>query len=216
MIQSKVVSELTAMIGRKEIKTVLDIGCGSGAVYQALKAQGCEVETFIALDAAEQMLHKHPEGREIRKVCMDFNAPSDLLLPKDTLILSSSALQWSSDLERTLSWLASLGREAYFAIFTSNTFKTLHDTAGVNSPIYSAEVLRSAIERYYDASYTIKEYRLSFDSTREMFRYIKKSGVSGGGRQLGYQETKRVMREYPLSYLEFEVLFVRGISRAFA
>ena len=213
MIQSKVVSELTAMIGQKEITTVLDVGCGSGAVYRALEAQGYEVESFIALDASEEMLQRHPDGKGVRKICMDFNAPHDLALPKDTLVLSSSALQWSRDLDRTLSWLASLGREAYFAIFTSNTFKTLHRTAGVDSPIHSAERLGSAIERYYHASCTIKEYRLSFDSTREMFRYIKKSGVSGGTRQLGYRETRRVMQAYPLPYLEFEVLFVRGISK---
>ena len=213
IIQSKVVLELTTMIEQKEITTVLDVGCGSGAVYHALKAQGCKVENFIALDASEEMLRRHPDGNGVSKVCVDFNVPYDLALPKDTLVLSSSALQWSSDLDRTLSWLASLGREAYFAIFTSNTFKTLHRTAGVDSPIHSAERLESAIERHYHASCTIKEYRLSFDSTREMFRYIKKSGVSGGTRQLGYRETKRVMQAYPLSYLEFEVLFVRGISR---
>jgi malonyl-CoA O-methyltransferase len=43
-----------------------------------------------------------------------------------------------------------------------------------------------------------------------MFRYIQKSGVGGGERKLGYKKMKRLMEEYPLDYLEFEVLFVQA------
>jgi malonyl-CoA O-methyltransferase len=43
-----------------------------------------------------------------------------------------------------------------------------------------------------------------------MFRYIKKSGVSGGEKQLSYKETRHLMETYPLDYLEFEVLFVKA------
>jgi malonyl-CoA O-methyltransferase len=43
-----------------------------------------------------------------------------------------------------------------------------------------------------------------------MFRYIQKSGVGGGERQLGFKEMKRLMEAYPLDYLEFEVLFVEA------
>jgi malonyl-CoA O-methyltransferase len=46
-----------------------------------------------------------------------------------------------------------------------------------------------------------------------MLRYIKKSGVSGGVKQLGYTEMKTLMLEYPLSYLEFEVIFVKVIRK---
>ena len=43
-----------------------------------------------------------------------------------------------------------------------------------------------------------------------MFNYIKKSGVSGGEKQLTYMQTKQLMKSYPLDYLEFEVLFVEA------
>jgi len=42
-----------------------------------------------------------------------------------------------------------------------------------------------------------------------MLRYIKESGTSGGEKQLSYKQTKRLLDQYPLDYLEFEVLFVR-------
>jgi malonyl-CoA O-methyltransferase len=45
-----------------------------------------------------------------------------------------------------------------------------------------------------------------------MFNYIKKSGVSGGEKQLTYKQTKQLMKNYPLNYLEFEVLFVKAKS----
>ena len=53
-------------------------------------------------------------------------------------------------------------------------------------------------------------YSLSFDSVRDMFRYIKRSGVSGNRNVLTYKGTKRLMETYPLDYLEFEVLFIRN------
>jgi len=46
-----------------------------------------------------------------------------------------------------------------------------------------------------------------------MLRYIKQSGVSGGKKQLSYKEIKRVIKDYPLDYLEFEVLFVKAIPK---
>jgi aminopeptidase N len=63
-----------------------------------------------------------------------------------------------------------------------------------------------------DATFELKEYRLYFETVREMFNYIKKSGVSGGDQQLTYTQTKQLMKQYPLDYLEFEVLFVKGVS----
>jgi malonyl-CoA O-methyltransferase len=41
-----------------------------------------------------------------------------------------------------------------------------------------------------------------------MFRYIKGSGVSGSRNLLSFKDMKRLMKEYPLNYLEFEVAFI--------
>jgi len=108
--------------------------------------------------------------------------------------------------------LSKLSKQVHFSIFTSNTFKTLHQTANIDSPIYSTKTLKNIITKYYAANFEIKTYTLYFDDTREMFKYIKKSGVSGGEKQLGYTQTKELMTKYPLDYLEFEVLFVSTVS----
>lgn len=216
VIQVEVARELVEKLSLTKYKTILDMGCGSGAVYKNIKKRNISVDNFIALDSATEMLELHPNDAIIEKVTADFNNIQTYknlnVQHKDTLLLSSSALQWSKDLEFVLEQLSKKADKAYFSIFTANTFKTLHKTANIESPIFTMDFLKKVIEKYYHANFERKEYRLEFESTRDMFNYIKKSGVSGGEKQLTYRQTKELMINYPLKYLEFEVLFVEGIS----
>ena len=215
VIQAEVAASLVKQLDASHFTTLMDMGCGSGEVFKNLKKQNISFEHFIALDSSKEMLEIHPSGEKIEKICADFNMSETFekfTLAEDSLLLSSSALQWSKDLDFTLSEISKKASHAYFTIFTSNTFKTLHQTAKVTSPIYNTEVLKETIEKYYDATFEVKEYRLHFETVREMFNYIKKSGVSGGEKQLSYRQTKQLMKTYSLDYLEFEVLFVGATS----
>lgn len=214
IIRDEVAQVLVDLLPEAYYETVVDMGSGSGAVYKYMLKKEIDTLRFIALDASAEMLALHPNHPNIKKIRADFNTENAfcLDLSNESIILSASALQWSKDLDFTFSRLASKASKAYFAIFTSGTFKTLHETSGVHSPIYSAEVLKDTIDKYYSAEYDIKSYTLKFVSVKEMFRYIKRSGVGGGEKQLGYKETKHLMEKYPLDYLEFEVLFVRAKS----
>jgi len=216
VIQSAVAKELVDSLVLKKITTILDIGCGSGTVYKYILDKQISFEQFIALDSSKEMLALHPSSALIDKHHDDFNevvAYANLKSSvNETLLVSSSALQWSKDLDFAFKHLSTKASKAYFSIFTSNTFKTLHKTANVNSPIYTAASLKESIEEYYSANFMLKEYRLEFENVREMFNYIKKSGVSGGEKRLSYKQTKQLMKNYPLNYLEFEVLFVEATS----
>jgi len=218
VIQAEIAKLLVAQLPNTHYSTLIDMGCGSGEVYKNLEKNSVTFDHLMVLDSSQEMLDIHPSSKKIEKRCADFNSPQtfeDLSLPPETLLLSSSALQWSKDLDFTLSEISKKSHHAYFSVFTSNTFKTLHETAKVTSPIYSEDILRDTIEKYYHAKFELKEYRLYFESVREMFNYIKKSGVSGGEKQLTYKQTKQLMKSYPLDYLEFEVLFVKAASLAF-
>lgn len=213
MIQSEVARVLVSQI--PSAAAIVDIGCGSGEVYKHLELVKHSFDEFIALDSSQEMLNMHPSSTKITKICADFNAwEIDEILPSklDTLLISSSALQWSKDLDFTLSILAKKFKRAHFAIFTSSTFKTLHQVAKIDSPIYAEALLKEKIQKYYKAKFETKEYRLYFENVTAMFNYIKKSGVSGGERKLSYRQTKQLMLNYPLDYLEFEVLFVKADS----
>ena len=215
-IQSKVAKELIDDMPLSAYECIIDLGCGSGEVYKNIKSRNMSFKQFIAIDSSVEMLKFHPTEDNIIKLCIDFDDPIDtknfFCKLKESTLVSSSSLQWSNDLDFTLQQLAQKSLKAYFAIFTSNTFKTLHRTANIKSPIYSEEVLKETIKRYYNAQFKIKEYRLEFKAVRDMFNYIKKSGVSGGEKLLSFRQTKQLMNEYPLEYLEFEVLFVKATS----
>jgi len=217
MIQAKVATRLIGKLPKISYKNIIDIGAGSGEVYKNLQLQKISVEKFLAFDSAQTMLAIHPDGKDITKVCGNFNDRDFVAkLPNHhyDLLLSSSALQWSSDLARTMQKLSLLSSTFYGAVFTSGTFKTLHTVAGVNSPIYDVTTVQSVLKQYYgEVHFEIHQYRLEFETTRDMFKYIKQSGVSSGERKLSYMQMKQLMESYPLNYLEFEVLFIEAKNK---
>jgi len=215
MIQSRVASELVEKLPSFTYSNVIDIGCGSGEIFKNFQFRNISVTNFVALDSAKTMLNIHPNDQNILKVCSDFNADfflESLRLQQYDLVISSSALQWSRDLNFTIEKLSTLSEMFYGAIFTSGTFKTLHQTANILSPIYDNKKVQEIISKYYrDIRFELHYYNLEFNSVREMFQYIKQSGVSGGEKKLSYKQVKKLMEEYPLDYLEFEVLFIEAI-----
>jgi malonyl-CoA O-methyltransferase len=209
VIQKRVIRKLLDDIGDEQPQRILDLGCGNGTLYEALN---WKPHHFIGIDFAPRMLELHPKAEHIECIYGDFNDPTlfeHLQFFEFDRIFSGSALQWSKDLARTFRMVASLDVPVSLALFTSNTFATLFKTAGLEPMLRSSDEIMTAARPYFGDMLEVVQYRLEFDSTREMFRYIKRSGVSGGRNVLSYKETKRLMEEYPLDYLEFEVLFIR-------
>jgi len=201
----------------KNINTILDIGCGNGRVFKILESKNIKYSKFYGIDFSQPMLKLHPKGNNIELIIADFNSEDFSKLfakNKIDIALSSSALQWAKDINKTFNSISNISSLGAFFIFTSGTFKTLHSTAGVESPIHKKEVIISAFNNYFKKLKIEKlNFKLEFKSTLDMLRYIKKSGVSGGGFGLSYKDIKRIMKEYKLNYLEFESLLLTGESR---
>ena len=213
VIQMEVAEKLIGMLPKKRYKKVLDLGAGSGALYNFMLKEQVIFDKFTAFDFSKEMLSLHPKEKKVSLLCSDFNKSESFekfSVNEFNLLLSASALQWSSELNSVLQNIAPLAPEHYYAFFTSNTFVTLHKTAGVSSPIYSEEYIKKILNSYFECEFELMEYRLAFNSVQEMLRYIKRSGVSGGSGKLGYRAMKNLMRTYPLDYLEFEVLFIKA------
>ena len=206
IIQQHVAKKLVHAITDAPQK-ILDIGCGNGTVYKVID---WEVEHFVALDFSESMLLKHPTSEHITCKLADFNH-SDTLAPLSgnfDRIISASALQWAPHLDSVFASIAALKAPVSLAIFTCKTFESLYKCAKLTPILRCSDEVTTLAKKYFDAHYEVVTYTLAFESPREMFRYIKKSGVSGGRRVLSYRETKQLMRDYPHDYLEFEVLFI--------
>jgi len=207
VIQNRVADKLTSyIIG--EPKKILDLGCGRGAVCKNIL---WNYDSFTALDFAPGMLELHPASQTIKTIHGDFNSSSlfeELSEDDYDYIVSASALQWADDLESVFQSIKKLDAPIALAIFTSNTFKTLNTTASLHSILKSAEEINTLQKRYFNAAFEVVNYKLEFESTREMFRYIKQSGVSGSRKVLDYKQTKKLMRDYPVNFLEFEVAFI--------
>ncbi len=213
IIQEKVVAKLLADLSDKP-EHIVDLGCGKGALVSAID---WPVAHFVGVDFAPRMLELHPKAKEnvglIECIYGDFSDKTlyeQLAYHPIERIFSASALQWADDLERVFGHIASLKRPISLAIFSGSTFKTLFETAGIRPLLRSSDEVIRLSERYFDAKIEVVQYKLEFASVREMFRYIKRSGVSGKRNLLGYKEMKMLMQRYPLDYLEFEVVFIQN------
>ena len=206
-VQTLVIDKLLKELSHQP-KYILDLGCGSGALCETIS---WKYKHFTGVDFAPGMLELHPKSKNIEAIYGDFNDPTlfeNLSTYKFDHIFSASALQWAENLEDVFKEISSLNTPISLAIFTSGTFKTLNKTASLDSLLRDKEEIDQLRKQYFKANFEVAEYKLAFESTRDMFRYIKRSGVSGSRNILSFKETKRLMKEYPLNYLEFEVAFI--------
>jgi malonyl-CoA O-methyltransferase len=206
-IQKQVVEKLLSSVKTKP-QYILDLGCGSGTICKNID---WDYKMFLGVDFAQGMLELHPKAENTKAIYGDFNDKSFFTtLKMDTCdyLFSASALQWAENLEEVFENIQSLKVPIALAIFTSNTFKTLNKTASLKSFLKSSQEIQALQKNCFDADFSVEEYKMEFASVREMFQYIKRSGVSGSRKVLSFKETKQLMREYPLNYLEFEVAFI--------
>ena len=194
-------------------KNILEIGCGSGQVYKYIT---WHIEKYHAIDFSSSMCELHPVGKNIEVDCFDFDSKefSEFLNDKSfDLIISSSAMQWSKDIDTLINNLSKTTNQINAVLFTSNTFKTIQKLTASKSPILSIDEIKNAFSKYYDCKFEIHNYNLEFDNKRDLFNYIKNSGVSGSSSSLDFKSAKKLYKEYSLNYLEFEVIFVKTISK---
>lgn len=208
VIQTLVAKKLLSSASNHH-KTVLDLGCGSGTLYKLIDFP---IDRFVGVDFSAAMLQNHPKNSQIDLIEGDFNDRGlfeKLKKYRFDQIYSSSALQWASDMENVAQSLSDFQASVALGIFTEGTFKTLYETASLSPILKSADDVHRIFKRYFpDANFELIHYSLEFDNVREMFRYIKRSGVSAGRRVLDYKQTKMLLKEYPSNVLEFEVLFI--------
>ncbi len=212
-IIQQIVSKALVRDIKSKPKKILELGCGSGQVYNQID---WDIDYYKAIDSSDEMCKIHPKSNEIDILCTSFD--SDLFYnsiknEQYDMILSSSALQWSEDIDKLLNNLNKISNELNCVLFTSNTFKSIQDITNNKSPILSVQTIKDAFTKVYNCEFEVFNYNLEFSSKKEMFQYIKNSGVSGKS-SLSYKDAKKLHKEYNLNYLEFEVIFIKAFSKS--
>lgn len=196
-----------------EPKKILELGCGSGQIFNHIK---WEIDFYKAIDFSSSMCELHPKAKNIEVKCFDFDTQEFLDEIKDDsyeIVLSSSALQWSKDLSKIIKSLSYITNEINAVLFTSNTFKKIQEITKIKSPILDENSIKEAFSKYFKCEFETIMYKLEFDNKKDLFDYIKKSGVSGANEALDFKNAKKLYKEYNLNYLEFEVIFIKTISK---
>lgn len=212
-----IIQQIVAKSLVRELKTkpkkILELGCGSGQVYNHIS---WDLDFYKAIDFSATMCELHPRAKNVEIKCFDFDTVEFLNeIKNDTydIVLSSSALQWSKDLSKIIKQLSLITKEINAVLFTSNTFKTIQNITKTKSPILDELSIKEAFTKYFKCEFETIMYKLEFDNKKDLFDYIKKSGVSGANESLDFKNAKKLYKEYNINYLEFEVIFVKTISK---
>ncbi len=208
LIQKKVAKELVQKLDFKP-KTILDLGCGTGEIYKNIS---WKTDRFVGVDCSSSMCELHPRDKNIKIFCDDFESLSFIeniqKFSYFDLIISSSSLQWARDMESTFKIYSRLSDKVAFSIFTDGTFKTIYEITHRESFLPSYNYLISLSKIFKKSRIEKKLFRVVFNDTISMLKYIKMSGTSGGNSVLNYKEIKYLLKQYPYNYLEFEVIFI--------
>ena len=212
-----IIQQIIAKSLVRELKSkprrILELGCGSGQVFSHIP---WPIEFYKAIDFSEEMCKLHPQNSAIEVKCFDFDAEEffdEIKNDSYDIVLSSSALQWSRDLSKIVKNLSLITNEINAVLFTSNTFKTIQTITNLKSPILEEEDIKKAFSNHFNCEFETIMYKLEFENKKDLFNYIKKSGVSGGSNSLDFKDAKKLYKEYNLNYLEFEVIFVKTVSK---
>jgi len=186
---------------------ILELGCGSGQIFREIS---WDFDTYTAIDFSPLMCDLHPKQSNLEVKCFDFDSlefKEFLKNKKYDLVISSSSLQWSKDLKKLLQILENITSNLQTVLFTSNTFKKIYEITKQKKSILSLDEIKNAFSAY-DCSYEVLNYKLQFENKKDLFRYIKNSGVQGEIK-LNYKDAKSLYKNYDLNYLEFEVVFIK-------
>ncbi len=210
-IQDKIATKLISNANTQRYEKIIDIGCGDGALFEKLQKKS---GLFVAVDASPKMcdLHLRFEGCSVINADFDdkeFARSIDGQFGKFDLLLSSSALQWSNDLDALLHKLSPLADEFAISIFTRGTFLSIREFLGVESFLPTLEDVGSAFAPFCVREFFVERFEKEFETPKDAVRYIKTTGVSGGGNKISYQEAKALYENGP-TVLEFEVVYAIG------
>jgi malonyl-CoA O-methyltransferase len=191
----KLAAKLPPVSKKKEIRTILEIGCGTGN-FTALLAARFPGAKIVALDFSPEMIAKarHKLGKNnIDFICAEGEGFLGAAPGKSfELVVSNGSLQWFTDIDKALHDIARIltpGGSMSCSIFGPESLQELGQglTAIQTLPESLAaqkfpqpERLQRALDRHFNEG-TVEEELLAkeYRSAHDLLLHIKKTGTSG-------------------------------------
>lgn len=174
---------------------VLELGCGTGLLSNSLIDTFAAQHDVIISDLSEEMLElcrrrtgavdqSRQYGLHFEVIdAEDFSCP-----PRFSLIISSFAFQWLSNLEATIGRLLSSlqpGGKLIFSVPCDGSFKEWQSLCRKTGVPYTGNPLMNqaffadiAAQNLCASSFYNQQYTIKFDSALDFFRSIKRLGAS--------------------------------------
>lgn len=210
-LQQKIARKLAESIKEFDFYSMIDLGCGSGAIYNALAKKP---DRFVGVDFSKELLKEHPRAKNIELLEMDFESECFFnylkMVNKFDITISSCALQWCKNPSRLFRAIFEKSSNFLFAIVADTTFNTIHKKLNIKSPLISTKELLKSIPSY---NFLKKEsFLIPFETPKEALIYIKNSGVSGGVKLSNIGNLKRFIKENQKVELNFDVIYISSIK----
>jgi malonyl-CoA O-methyltransferase len=233
VIQDRVGTALLGITPDRGIRSLLDVGCGTGTFTHAL-AQRFDRASITAVDicpAMIKMAQKKTQTNRIDWTCAD--AESMVLDRRFDLIASNACFQWFDDLagavQRYRQLLTPSGMLA-FSAFGPSTLCELSqvmqglwgDAATVHSGVFhNINVYKTMLQNgWMNVSIDEKIYHLSYDSLWDLLLAIKYTGTKGRGllgRLLTRGDMTALERDYRACFgrikASYQVYFCTGTRK---
>lgn len=187
---------------------VLEIGCGTGLLTNEF-LQFHRPEIFYvndisieAMTAIASVFEKHafPNWQFIIGDAENTHFPDHL-----DLIISSSTLQWFTDLERFIEKIyCNLNEDGYFVFSTygPDNYKEVKTVAGIGLQYYSIPDLLQILHKYFNILHIEEEHQvLYFQNPIKVLQHIKYTGVNSINKQFWTKgKLKNFENEYQKQY----------------
>lgn len=187
----------------KSLASVLEIGCGSGNLTDLFQSY-FQVEQLFLNDLYEDVQQHFADVENINWLIGDIE---QLTLPTSLdAVISSSALQWMTDLPALLKRIhIVLKSNGYFGFstFGAENLIEIKQLTGQGLNYYSLETLQQQLEENGFEILLIQQEQkhLYFDQPKAVLQHLKATGVTATAKS--HRWTKQSLQQFYLDYQQF-------------
>lgn len=222
-IVAETVAGLAAQRRLPPAARILEIGCGTGLLTRAIRAQWPDADLTVT-DLAPEMVERAARDPHLSGTFLAMDGERPWFEGRwFDLILSSLAFQWFDDLEGAAERLFGLLRPGGSLIFSTMAdrsfaeWRAAHAACGetAGTPDYpSLDALRAMVRRFPDGWAFDEDYPVGFGDARSFLTHLKGIGATVAAqdrRPLGPAALRRVMQAFDAAgaVATYHVGFVR-------